>query len=72
MTQAHLYTYTNIYAIANTSDVVVVQLSLASYEVHALFDLGSTHSFISTKLTLSISRDKDRTPKILWISLPSI
>ena len=69
--QAQLYAYTNTDAMASTSNVVAGQLSLASYDVYAIFDSGATHSFISTKLTLSISSDKDRTSRILRTSLPS-
>ena len=69
--QAQLYAYTNADAMASTSNVVAGQLSLASYDVYALFDSGATHSFISTKLALSISSDKDRTSRILRTSLPS-
>ena len=69
--QAQLYTYTNADAIASTSNVVLGQLSLASYDVYVLFDSGATDSFISTKLAFSISSDKDRTSRILRTSLPS-
>ena len=69
--QAQLYAYTNAYAMASTSNVVAGQLSLAFHDVYALFDSGITHSFISTKLTLRISSEKDRTPRILKTSLPS-
>ena len=55
----------------NTYNVESSQLSLASYDMYALFDSGATHSFISTKLALSISSDKYRTSRILRTSLPS-
>ena len=50
--QARLYTYTNIDAMAITSNIIAGQLSLASYDVYTLFNFGATHSFISTKLAL--------------------
>ena len=55
----------------STSNVVAGQLSLASYDVYVLFDLGATHFFTYTKLVLSISCDKNKTQRILWTSLPS-
>ena len=69
--QAHLYAYTNVDAMASTSNVVAGQTSLATYDVLTLFDSGATHSFISSKLALSISGSKDRTPKLLRTALPS-
>ena len=69
--QAQLYAYTNADAMASTSNVVAGQLSLAFYELYALFDSGATHSFILTKLASSISSDKDTTSRILRTSLLS-
>ena len=69
LTQAQLYAYTNADAMASISNVVAGQLTLASFDVYALFDSAATHSFISTKLALNISSDKDRTPRILRTSL---
>ena len=69
--QARLYAYTNADAVASTSNVVAGQTSLASYDVYTLFDTGVSHSFISTKLALSISNSYDRTPRLLRTALPS-
>ena len=69
--ETHLYAYTNADVMASTSNIVACQLSLAFYDVYMLFDSSSTNSFISTKLAMSISSVKDRTPRILWTSLPS-
>ena len=71
MPQAHLYAYTNADIMVSTSNVVACQLSLASNDVFVLSDSGTTHSFISTKLALSISSNKDRTLMILRTSLLS-
>ena len=68
--QASRYVYNNADVMASTSNVVVCQLSRASYDVYVLFDSGATHSFILTKLALSISSIKDRTPRIFRTSLP--
>ena len=60
MPQTQLYDYTNTDAVASTSKVVAGQTSLATYDVYTLFDSGVTHSFISIKMTLSISSSSDR------------
>ena len=69
--QAQLYAYTNADTLASTSNVIAGQTSLASYEVYTLFDSGATRSFISTKLALKITDNKDRTPRLLRTALPS-
>ena len=55
----------------STLNVVACQLSLAFYDVYALFDSRATYSLSSIKLTLSISSDNDRTSRILRTSLLS-
>ena len=67
--QTHMFAYTNADVMDSTLNVLVCQLSLAFYDVYVFFDSGATHSFISTKLALSISSVKDRNPRILKPSL---
>ena len=69
--QTHMFAYTNADVMDSTLNVVACQLSLAFSDVYVLFDSEATHSFISTKLALSISSVKDRTPRILKTSLSS-
>ena len=63
--QTHLYAYTNANVMDSTLNVVACQLSLAFYDVYAIFYSGATYSFISPKLALSISSVKDRTQEFL-------
>ena len=69
--QAQLFAYTNADTLASTSNVVAGQTLLKSCDVYTLFDSGATHSFISTKLALSLSSCKDRVPSLLKTALPS-
>ena len=68
---AQLYAYTNADTLASTSNVVAGQTSIQSFNVYTLFDFGATHSFISTKLALSMSDSIARTPSLLRTALPS-
>ena len=69
--QARLYAYTNVGTAASTSNVMAGQTLIASYNMYMLFDSGASHSFISTKLALSISSSCDRTLRLLRTALPS-
>ena len=69
--QAQLFAYTNADTLASTSNVVAGQTLLKSCNVYTLFDSGATHSFISTKLALSLSSCNDRIPSLLRTILPS-
>ena len=69
MPQARLYAYTNANVMASTSSVMAGQTLLDSYEVYTLFDSGASHSFISTKLALSLSNSSNRTLKLMRIVL---
>lgn len=71
MPQAQLYAYTNTKAMAITSNTVAGQTSLVIYDLYTLFNSGTTHSFISTKMALSTSSGSDKIPRILRIALSS-
>ena len=71
MPQAQLYAYINAKAMAITSNTVAGQTSLVIYDLYTLFNSGTTHSFISTKMAFSTNSGSDKIPRILRIALCS-
>ena len=69
--QARIYAYTRGDAEAGTSNVVTGQLSIATYDVIALFDSGATHSFISMEFAQKLGRVGSRVEQTFSASLPS-
>ena len=66
-----LFAYTNADTLAGTSKVVAGQIFLNPYYAQVLFDSGATHSFISTRFAMSLSRPEDRTSRNTRTHLPS-
>jgi hypothetical protein len=56
------------------SDVVAGMLQMNDYQMHVLFDSGATHSFITNKNVIKLSKETKRVEKDLllghlWVKL---
>ena len=69
--QAYNYAYTKGDAEAETSNVVIGQLSLAKQDAYILIDSGATHSFASYAFAKKLYRGEERIRKTFRTALPS-
>ena len=69
MAPGRVYVTTREEATASPN-VIQGMVSIRGHSVEVLFDSGATHSFITTKLILRLSRCTDRTPIMLKKALP--